>query len=141
MEKTTGPEGERDICNKVACPNCGKQLMCLPEGYPLYDIQCTACLFRAQVKTNNCRPKNEILGAGWDIMDKVTKSGYVIPPLITNFVWEDKTGVHQEISFYPFVPKANLKKYTLSEAAQRANYRMFRYAGLDNLPRFVLYTS
>lgn len=72
-------------------------------------------------------------------MEKVLKSGYMIPPTITNFKWEDKKGVHQEIRFYPFVPKKNLKKYQLPETAKRANYWMFNYKGLDKLPYFVLY--
>jgi len=57
----------------VPCPNCAKKLMSLPKNFPLYDIQCTGCSFRAQVKTNNSKPKNEIFGAGWDIMSKVLK--------------------------------------------------------------------
>ena len=44
--------------------------MKLPAGYPIYDVQCTACAFRAQVKSANSKPKNEIFGTGWDIMEK-----------------------------------------------------------------------
>jgi len=46
----------------------------LPKNYPLYDVQCTGCLFRAQVKTNNSKPRLAIFGAGWDIISKVMKS-------------------------------------------------------------------
>lgn len=59
--------------------------------------------------------------------------------MIANFKWKDKTGVHQEIRFYPFVPKKNLKKYKLPEHARRANYWMFNYIDLDRLPFFVVY--
>lgn len=72
-------------------------------------------------------------------MEKVLKSGYMIPPTITNFKWKDKTGDHQEIRFYPFIPKINLKKYQLPSTAKRVNYWMFNYIGLDILPFFVLY--
>jgi len=72
-------------------------------------------------------------------MEKVLKSGFITPPLIANFKWRDKSGFHQEIRFYPFVPKKNLKKYKLPEHARRANYWMFNYVGLDNLPFFVVY--
>jgi len=137
--KQAGDKGELEVVELIPCPNCGKRLMTLPPNYPLFDVQCTGCSFRAQVKTNRSKPKKEIFGAGWQIMEKVLKSGYMIPPTITNFKWEDKKGIHQEIRFYPFVPKKNLKKYQLPETARRANYWMFNYIDLDKLPYFVLY--
>lgn len=137
--KENGDIGEQDVVDLVPCPNCGKKLMLLPKNYPLYDVQCTGCLFRAQVKTNSSKPKPVIFGAGWDIIEKVMKSGYMVPPLITNFKWKDKEGYHQEIRFYPFVPKVNLKMHKLSETARRANYKMFNYIGIDEIPFFTLY--
>ena len=137
--KQSGDNGEKDVIRLVPCPNCGKKLMQLPPNYPLYDVQCTGCSFRAQVKTNNSKPKNEIFGAGWEIIDKVLKSGFMIPPLIANFKWKDKDGDHQEILFYPFIPKSHLKKRKLSSTARRANYWMFNYVGLDRLPNFRIY--
>lgn len=113
--------------------------MLLPTNYPMCDVQCTGCNFRAQVKTNFSKPKSEIFGAGWEITEKVLKSGYLMPPLIANYKWDDKTGLRQEIRFYPFIPKPNLKKRILSPAARRANYKMFNYVGLDKLPYFTLY--
>jgi len=111
--------------------------MLLPPNYPLVDVQCTACNFRAQVKTVNSKPKNISFGAGWEIINKVLKSGYMIPPTFFNFKWLE--GKRQEIRFYPFIPKINIKKYQLSKTARRANYKMFHYKGLNNLPYFVLY--
>ncbi len=137
--KENGDAGEKDVVELVPCPNCGKKLMLLPKNYPLYDVQCTGCLFRAQVKTNGSKPKPVIFGAGWDIIEKVMKSGYMVPPLITNFKWKDKEGDHQEIRFYPFVPKVNLKMHKLSETARRANYKMFNYIGIDEIPFFTLF--
>lgn len=140
--KQSGDQGEIDIVELVPCPNCQKKLMLLPPSYPLYDVQCTGCVFRAQVKTNNCKPKNVIFGAGYDIYEKVMKAGFLSPPLIVNFKWEGKDGgACQEIRFYPFVAKGNIKKYTLSEKARRANYRMFRYEKLDKIPHMVLHQS
>lgn len=95
--------------------------MLLPKNYPLVDVQCTSCYFRAQVKTQSNKPNKTQLGSGWDIMEKTIKAGYPIPPLIINFKWKDG----QEIRFYPFIPRDNLKKRQLSETAKRANYRMF----------------
>lgn len=107
--RISGDQGELDIVNLIPCPNCGKKLMLLPKNYPLYDLQCTGCSFRVQVKTNNSKPKSEIFGAGWDIMDKVLKSGFMIPPLIVNFKWKEKDIEHQKVLFYPFIPKSNVK--------------------------------
>lgn len=137
--KIAGDKGELEVTELVPCPNCGKKLMMLPKNYPLFDVQCEGCSFRAQVKTNRSKPKKEIFGAGWEIMEKVLKSGFITPPLIANFKWTDKGGEHQEIRFYPFVPKANLKKHRLSPQARRANYWMFNYIGLDQLPYFTPY--
>lgn len=139
--KKNGDAGELDVVEKVPCPNCGKRLMILPPNYPLYDVQCTGCSFRAQVKTNNCKPKSVVFGAGWEIMDKVLKSGFLTPSLFLNFKWEENGKNKQEIRFYPFVPKTNLKKYKLSEKARRANYWMFRYEGMNNLPYFVTFSK
>lgn len=115
--------------------------MILPKDYPLYDVQCVGCNFRAQVKTNFSEPKDEMFGAGWDIMDKVTKAGFIIPPLIANFKWIENDKNKQEIRFYPFIPRTNLKKRQLSSTARRANYWMFNYVGLDSLPYFKLYSK
>ena len=49
--KIAGDFGEQEIVDKMPCPNCGKTLMLLPKNYPLFDLQCTGCSFRAQVKT------------------------------------------------------------------------------------------
>ncbi|MDD4625024.1 MAG: DpnI domain-containing protein [Candidatus Paceibacterota bacterium] len=61
--KISGDIGEQEVIKLIVCPNCGKKLMGLPSNYPLYDIQCTACAFRAQIKTNNKKPAKEIFGA------------------------------------------------------------------------------
>lgn len=137
--KNSGDIGEKEIIDLVDCPNCSKKLMILPPNYPLYDVQCTGCSFRAQVKTNNSKPKSVVFGAGWDIMEKVSKSGFITPSLFLNFKWLDGKSYRQEIRFYPFVPKKNLVKYKLSEKARRANYMMFRYVGMNDLPYFVVY--
>ena len=139
QNRRNGELGEREVVKLVACPNCGKTLVQLPKNYPLFDIQCSGCSFRAQVKTNNCRPKDVIFGAGWDVMEKVLKSGFMVPPLFTNFKWKEGKKIRRKIIFYPFIPKANLKKRQLSESAKRANYKMFNYVGLNNLPCFTVY--
>ena len=138
-KKATGDEGELEVINLVSCPNCGKKLMTLPRNYPLYDVQCTGCSFRAQVKTNSNKPKPVVFGAGWQIMNKVLKAGYMTPSLFLNFKWTEGGEPKQEIRFYPFVPKKNLSNYKLSPTARRANYEMFTYVGMDKLPYFISY--
>jgi DNA-directed RNA polymerase subunit RPC12/RpoP len=138
--KETGDKGELEVCKLVPCPNCGNKLVLLPQGFPMYDVQCSRCLFRAQVKTVNSKPKNSIFGAGYDIYEKVLKAGFLSPPLIVNFKWKTKEGLRQEIHFYPFIAKGNVQKYKLSPTAKRANYRMFKYTKLDKIPRIIVYS-
>lgn len=139
--KISGALGESEVCDLVPCPNCGKKLMRLPEGFPMFDVQCSRCLFRSQVKTVSERPKGSIFGAGWDIYEKVSKAGYLSPPLIVNFRWQTTNGLEREIRFYPFIPRENVEKYQLSPTARRANYRMFRYINLDKIPHVVLHAG
>lgn len=139
--KENGDLGEKEVVSLVLCPNCNKKLMLLPPNYPLYDIQCSACNFRAQIKSANHKPSKTIRGAGWEIMDKVLKAGFLPPSLILNFKWQEHNIHHQKILFYPFVPKKHLKMYQLSQTARRANYKMFEYVNMDELPSFTLYDS
>lgn len=131
--KSRGDAGEKFITENIPCPNCNKSLQALPRNYPLYDVQCTGCVFRAQVKTVHAKPKNTVLGAGWEIMNKVLKSGYLVPPLIVQFIWREKGRLKRLIRFHPFVPKSNLKNYQLL----KSGYAMFVYSDVLNLPGFV----
>ena len=135
----TGKMGEEEVIKLVKCPNCKKSLMLLPPNYPLYDAQCTGCAFRAQIKTISSSPTGSFRGAGWEIIDKVSKSGFLMPTLFVNFKWKKNNSHHREIRFYPFIPKENIQKYQLSPTARRANYKMFRYVGMTKLPYFVVY--
>lgn len=139
--RQTGDYGEKEVCGLIKCPNCGNKLVLLPPGFPMYDIQCSRCLFRAQVKTINSKPRNVVFGAGWDIYNKVLKAGYLAPPLIVNFKWRSKGATYREIRFFPFIAKGNIKKYQLSPTAKRANYKMFRYVKLDQIPCVRLHQS
>jgi hypothetical protein len=136
--KENGDIGEKEIVEKVKCPNCSKSLMKLPTNYHLYDVQCVGCNFKAQVKTNNSRPSNIIHGAGWDIIEKVLKSGFLLPPLIVNFKWIEKGVKKQEIRFYPFIKKVNLKKYTANIKSDNRLYRMFNYDLKDAVFEIIL---
>ncbi len=135
-----GKKGEKQVVNLVRCPNCGKKLSLLPPGYPMYDLQCTACSFRAQVKTPSRSPKNQVLGASWDILHRVLRAGFMIPPLIINFTWGTGRGRKQIIRFYPFIPTRNIVPYKVNSQGN-ASYKSFYYTGLDELPHFDLYES
>lgn len=137
--KITGDKGELEVVKLVKCPSCKRKLMLLPNSYPLYDVQCTACSFRAQVKTNNTSPKKEIFGATWGIIDKVLKSGFVVPPLIVNFKWVEKGKKRQKILFYPFIPRTHLKKRFTTIRKSKRELWMFNYINLDTLPYLELY--
>ena len=137
--KISGDKGEKEVVKNVQCPNCGKKLMLLPSGYPLYDVQCSACLFRAQVKTNHCKPKSEIFGATWEIMDKVLKAGVITPPLLANFKWVEKGKKKQIVLFYPFIPKRHLKKRFTTIKKTGRKLWMFNYVGLDSLPNVIVF--
>jgi DNA-directed RNA polymerase subunit RPC12/RpoP len=137
-KKITGDKGEIEVTKLIKCPSCSRELMLLPNSYPLYDIQCTACSFRAQVKTNNSKPKKEIFGATWTIVDHILKAGFIVPPLIANFKWTERKKKHQKILFYPFIPRKNLKKrFTTINKSGRSLW-MFNYINLHELPAIVL---
>ena len=139
-KKKKGRTGEQEVVDLVKCPNCLSKLILLPESFPMYDVQCSRCLFRAQVKTVHSKPKASIFGAGWRILEKVLKAGFLMPQLMVNFKWSSRNGgLNQEIRFYPFIAKGNIQKYKLSAKARRANYWMFKYVKLDKIPYLPLY--
>lgn len=137
-----GKDGERDVIRKIRCPNCGKRLMALPTGFPLYDLQCTGCVFRAQVKTNNSKPKDIIFGAGFAVLGHALRTGQLIPPLIANFRWREGRKRKQLIILYPFLSLHHIRKRVLSKRSRHAGYVMFNYVGLldENTPRTTLLT-
>src|ERR1700690_1963561 len=101
-KQQVGDSGEKEIVKYAPCPNCGKRLTVLPKNYPLFDVQCEGCYFRAQVKTSKGTSKSTVRGAGWDIIHKVLKAVFMSPPLIVNF---KPPGRGQERLFFPFVPR------------------------------------
>ncbi|HEY9481162.1 MAG TPA: hypothetical protein VIR98_02955 [Candidatus Paceibacterota bacterium] len=135
-----GKQGELEVIQLVSCPNCGKPLAELLPGFPLYDIRCTGCVFQAQVKTINSKPKGSIQGATWNIMESALKTGQLVPRLIVNFKWEEDGAEHQKIIFYPFLSKKDhLKKYFTEIKNPARSLWMFRYVNLDKAVSSVLY--
>lgn len=139
--QSVGDQGEIQVCELVKCPNCLGELITLPKNFPMFDIQCAKCMFRAQVKTVQNKPSSTVRGAGWDIYEKVLKAGYLPPPLILNFKWKSGKFDDQEIRFYPFIPRINLKQTITSSLHRQPNYKMFYYTGLDKIPYYVLHSK
>jgi hypothetical protein len=97
-------------------------------------------MFRAQVKTNRCRPKDQIFGAGWEILDRTLKTGQLIPPLLVNYEWSDRAGKNwHEVYFFPFLTKDNLRQHKRSLGGQRPGYKQFNYVGLLKAPQVKLF--
>lgn len=134
--KQSGRAGELKVIESIVCPNCGKQLILLPESNPLYDVQCSRCIFRAQIKSKNSPPQRKINGAGWAIMEKVLKSGFLVPPMFANFYWKG----NRVIRFYPFIPQNNLKERMIKKGL-RKDYKMFDYIRMDELPYSTPYSK
>lgn len=142
LNRQTGDQGEIEVINRVKCPNCGTKLVRLPEGYPLYDIQCRKCVFQAQVKTSNHKSKPgdnlRILGGGYDSLQNLIVGGRLIPPLIVNLKWRDDGRHYQEIRFYPFLFQSNIipRKTFVKKTNRKRN--LYDY-GLSELPYTVMW--
>lgn len=133
--KETGDRGELFVEAHVPCPNCGKRLQRLPPNYPLFDVQCMSCLFRAQVKAATSKPTATIRGAGYNIMEAVLKTGGTVPPLINVSWWKASGAEHSAVRFFPFIPRTHLKSRPLKA---RPGYRMFNYVRMSEIPHFTL---
>ena len=73
------------------------------------------------------------------IIEKVLKSGFLMPSLFTNYKWKEENNNKQEIRFYPFIPKNHLKKSLREIKRNSRKYWMFNYVGLDKLPYSIVY--
>jgi hypothetical protein len=141
--RQVGTEGEWDVIRKIGCPSCGQEMQLLPSGFPLFDIQCKGCVFRAQVKTNACKPKDQIYGAGFGVLNHFLRSGQLIPPLIVSFRWREGRSQRQVILLYPFLTEANIRKKIRGPNGARPGYEEFNYVGLQDseTPKRILYET
>lgn len=139
--RESGSRGEKEVVRLISCPNCSSRLTALPKSFPLFDVQCTRCLFRAQIKTARCPPKGEVFGSGWAVLDKQRKVGHLLPPLILYFQWREKQRKKREVYFFPFLTMDNIRRRQRSHNGSRPLYREFNYTGLfgPNVPMKRLY--
>jgi len=136
--RSAGDVGEAYVVRRIRCPHCNKRLIRLPAGFPLFDVHCEGCVFRAQVKTNNAKPRNEIFGAGYDVLQHFQKSGQLIPPLIVVFRWREGSAARERVVFYPFLTTRNLRKRVRGASGSRPGYREFNYVDLETAPSIDL---
>lgn len=141
--RANGAQGEIDVIKRVLCPNCESRLVQLPPSFPIFDVQCSRCLFRAQVKSAKTAPKGEVFGGGWDIIAHHKRAGGLAPPLIASFSWSSKGHPQRAIFFFPFLRPHNMRSRVRSLGGAHPGYREFNYVGLfdQEVPRVLLYSQ
>lgn len=82
-----GEQAVKFISTSVPCPSCAGPLMELPRSYPIFDVQCSKCLFQAQVKRVAAGPRHRIRGASWGPIDVLVRTGLLLPPIFICFGW------------------------------------------------------
>jgi hypothetical protein len=141
-KKQIGDRGEDEIVELIPCPNCTSRLMKLPQSYPLYDLLCSSCTFRVQVKTSSSNPTNTfvIRSGGWKILEHWLKAGQPMPQLIVNFHWVDKKTQEEkrEVRFYPFIWRKNVKPRIANIKSQNRKHEMYDF-NLRGLVYYILY--
>lgn len=130
-----GEEAERFIAEHVPCPSCGSALRQLPPGYPLFDIQCSACLFRAQVKRVQEKPRSRLRGGSWSVVSTYLRTGQLLPPMFVCFEWPRSQHEPGSVYFFPLVPAKNVAKRVLSDQHKTdAGRAMAEYRDMLSLP-------
>lgn len=139
MSSSLGDEAERFVAKRIACPSCGGRLRVLPPGYPLFDVQCGSCLFRAQTKRVKEKPRSRLRGGSWSVVNLYLRTGQLLPPMLVCFDWPETSGRPGSVYFFPFVPAKNVKRRVLSSRHKSdAGRAMAEYLGMLALPHQVL---
>jgi hypothetical protein len=136
-----GTEAERFIIDQLSCPSCGSSLRQLPTGYPLYDLECVRCLFRAQVKRVKAGPRDRLRGGSYDLVSHHLKTGHLLPPLFVCFGWATGAVNPSEVWLFPLVPAKNVKLRVLSEKHSTPGRRMAEYVEMRKLPHAVVWRA
>lgn len=133
-----GEEAERFIAERVPCPSCGGALHELARGYPLFDVQCSRCLFRAQVKRVQESPRNRLRGGSWSVVNTYLRTGQLLPPMFVRFDWPRTEREPGTVYFFPLVPAKNVSKRVLSASHKTdAGRAMVEYRDMLSLPHTV----
>jgi hypothetical protein len=134
-----GKEAERFVVDRVRCPSCGHRLLQLPPGYPLYDVACSYCLLRAQVKRILAKPRDRVRGASWEVMNHHIKTGHLIPPMFACFGWPAGRLEPEVIWFFPLIPTKHIEMRELSERHQTPGRRMTEYVRMREVPHMIVF--
>jgi hypothetical protein len=139
-KQATGDAGEEFVASSVPCPYCDRKLELLPKNYPLFDVQCSSCLFRAQVKTSKTPISGTIPGGGLKMKESARRLGILSPPIISVSNMKANKADERLVQFFPFIPESHTKKKPPLKDPKREHlkYRMFDYVRMNELPRFVL---
>lgn len=138
---TAGTEAEVFVVEHVPCPSCGHRLRSLHPGFPLHDVECSRCLFRAQVKRILAPPRDRIRGASWDVLNHHLRTGQLVPPIFACFGWKRVAPAPGVIYFFPFIPASHVKRRVLSEKHATPGRKMTEYERMLELPRFVVWAA
>jgi hypothetical protein len=139
MSSDLGDEAERFVAASVHCPSCAGRLRQLPAGYPLFDVQCASCLFRAQTKRVKERPRSRLRGGSWSVVNLYLRTGQLLPPMFVCFDWPDTRRKPGFVYFFPFVPATNVKRRVLSQRHKTdAGRAMAEYVDMLALPHRIL---
>lgn len=134
-----GEEAESFVVEHVRCPSCGSALRQLPPGYPLFDVQCSACLFRAQVKRVQEKPRSRLRGGSWSVVSTYLRTGQLLPPMFVCFDWPRSKPEPGAVFFFPLVPAKNVVKRVLTDQHKTdAGRAMAEYRDMLSLPYQVV---
>lgn len=137
-----GDRGEKAVCDKVACPQCGKSrhLTRLPKNFQCADVICKFCGFLAQVKSatlanGSVEMPDRVLGAAWGPQHEQIIAGIYHGLFVVGF---DRNGPLVRIDYVPAhilqaTPQVFEPRKPLSATAKRAGWQGF-VLNLGKLP-------
>lgn len=138
----SGERAVEFVLTQIKCPYCEKALIDLPRATPVYDVACSRCEFRAQVKSVETPRRKRIRGASARPLAGLRWAGKSSPPLIVVWGWDGKNRSAEQVTLYPLVPWRHVRERALPDKhATMAGRLMVDYHDLDLLPYFALYPS
>jgi hypothetical protein len=138
----SGERAVQFVLANVRCPYCEKALMDLPRATPVYDVACSRCEFRAQVKSVETSIRSRIRGASARPLVGLRLAGKLSPPLIVVWRWDGERRTADEVSLFPLVPWSHVRERVLpANHATMAGRLMVDYHDLGRLPKIPLYAT
>jgi DNA-directed RNA polymerase subunit RPC12/RpoP len=136
----SGERAVEFVLAQVKCAYCEKALVDLPRATPVYDVACSRCEFRAQVKSVETHMRRRIRGASARPLAGLRLAGKSSPPLIVVWGWDGEARSAERVTLYPLVPWRHIRERALSQNHETmAGRLMVDYHDLHLLPFFELY--